>query len=128
MSARAEPEARRLQPHPRYRADRLRMILDLVGADSTAAVADLAETLGVSAATIRRDLSQLAQHGLVVRSHGGALRAELALRPNIRLVMTGGIARSASFELSGPVAERTIQEYNIDVAFVGVDGFDPVAG
>jgi DeoR family transcriptional regulator of aga operon len=54
--------------------------------------------------------------------------AELALRPNIRLVMTGGIARSASFELSGPVAERTIQEYNIDVAFVGVDGFDPVAG
>jgi DeoR family transcriptional regulator, aga operon transcriptional repressor len=196
MSARAEPEPRPLQSHPRYRADRLRRILDLVGADSTAAVADLAEALGVSAATIRRDLSQLAKHGLVVRSHGGALRAELAyelpiryrtttqvaekrriaalaaslvedgavvgltggtttmevgralatrqnmtvvtnalnigaelaLRPNIRLVMTGGIARSASFELSGPVAERTIQEYNIDAAFVGVDGFDSVAG
>jgi DeoR family transcriptional regulator of aga operon len=184
------------RPHPRYRADRLRSVLELVGADSTASVIDLAEALNVSTATVRRDLAQLAEQGLVARSHGGAIRvergyelpiryrattqapekkriaalaaglvgdgavvgvtggtttmevaralasrqnltvvtnalnigAELALRPNIRLVVTGGIARSASFELSGPVAERTFQEYNINIAFVGVDGIDPVAG
>lgn len=181
---------------PRYRVDRLRNILQLAGADSAVSVGELAEALGVSTATVRRDLAQLASQGLIMRSHGGAIRldrgyelpvhyrttsraaekkriaalaaslvddgavvgvtggtttmevtralatrrqltvvtnalniaAELALRPNIRLVVTGGIARSASFELCGPVAERTIHQYNIDIAFVGADGVDPFAG
>lgn len=181
---------------PRHRADRLRAMLSLLSTDSTAAVDDLAAALSVSSATVRRDLSQLASQGLVLRSHGGAVRvdrgyelpiryretsqaaekrriaamasglvadgavvgitggtttmeiaralanrqnltvvtnalnigAELALRPNVRLVVTGGIARPASFELSGPAAERTIQDYNLDISFVGVDGVHPTAG
>jgi DeoR family transcriptional regulator of aga operon len=199
MDAMEENSVARQRPqraHPQSRVDRLRSVLQLVGVDSTVSVGELAEALDVSTATVRRDLAQLASQGLIMRSHGGAIRvdrgyelpiryrvtsraaekkrvgalaaslvddgavigvtggtttmevtralatrqqltvvtnalnigAELALRPNIRLVMTGGIARSASFELSGPVAERTIHEYNIDVAFVGVDGVDPVAG
>jgi DeoR family transcriptional regulator, aga operon transcriptional repressor len=181
---------------PRHRVERLRAILNLIDTDSASAVDDIAAALSVSSSTVRRDLAQLASQGLVLRSHGGAVRvergyelpvryretsqaaekrrigqaaanlvgddavvglnggtttmeisralaarrrltvvtnalnigAEMALRPNIRLVMTGGIARSASFELSGPAAERAIQDYNIDIAFIGVDGVDPVAG
>lgn len=181
---------------PRHRVERMRAILNLIDTESTTAVDELAAALSVSSATVRRDLAQLAGQGLVLRSHGGAVRvdrgyelpiryrettqatekrrigqvaaglvqdgavvgftggtttmevsralatrpnltvvtnalnigAELALRPNIRLVVTGGIARSASFELSGPAAERTIQDYNIDLAFIGVDGVDRRSG
>lgn len=188
------PTAR--SPRPRHRVERLRAILSLIDTDSVSAVEDIAAALSVSSSTVRRDLAHLAAQGLVLRSHGGAVRvergyelpiryretsqanekrrigqaaaemvddqavvgltggtttmeisralagrrqltvvtnalnigAELALLPNIRLVMTGGIARSASFELSGPAAERTIQDYNIDIAFIGVDGVDPIAG
>ncbi|MGA2527789.1 MAG: DeoR/GlpR family DNA-binding transcription regulator [Acidimicrobiales bacterium] len=53
---------------------------------------------------------------------------ELARHRNIRLVLTGGVCRTASFELSGPIAESTLSGYNLDVAFVGVDGIDVDAG
>jgi DeoR family transcriptional regulator of aga operon len=53
---------------------------------------------------------------------------QLARHQNIRLVLTGGVCRTASFELSGPIAESTLSGYNLDVAFVGVDGIDIDAG
>ena len=43
-------------------------------------------------------------------------------------MLTGGVCRPASFELSGPIAESTLDGYNLDVAFVGVDGIDAIAG
>ncbi len=65
---------------------------------------------------------------LTVVTNALNIGAELAPRQNVRLVLTGGIARTASFELSGPIAERTIRDYNLDFAFVGVDGVDVGAG
>ena len=56
------------------------------------------------------------------------IAAELAVRPNVKLVVTGGVARSASYELVGPLAEATLRSINVDVAFVGVDGIDVRAG
>jgi DeoR family transcriptional regulator of aga operon len=53
---------------------------------------------------------------------------QLARHRNIRLILTGGVCRTASFELSGPIAESTLSGYNLDVAFVGVDGIDVDAG
>ena len=53
---------------------------------------------------------------------------ELARHRNIRLVLTGGVCRAASFELSGPIAENTLAGYHLDLAFVGVDGIDVEAG
>jgi DeoR family transcriptional regulator of aga operon len=47
---------------------------------------------------------------------------ELAVRPNIKLVSTGGLARSESYELVGPLAEQTLADLHVDAAFVGVDG------
>jgi DeoR/GlpR family transcriptional regulator of sugar metabolism len=44
-------------------------------------VEDLARTLGVSTATIRRDLSQLDRAGVLVRVHGGAYLSDVADGP-----------------------------------------------
>jgi DeoR family transcriptional regulator, aga operon transcriptional repressor len=54
------------------RAQRLVRILDLVGDRGSVPLADLCETLGVSPATARRDLTDLAEQGLELRTHGGA--------------------------------------------------------
>jgi DeoR family transcriptional regulator of aga operon len=54
--------------------ERRQQIVALVDHENSVTVADLSKRLGVSAATIRRDLIQLSQHGLIVRAHGGAAR------------------------------------------------------
>ncbi len=53
--------------------ERQNEILRRIKTQKTAAVADLAQELYVSEATIRRDLNELQSMGLIERSHGGAL-------------------------------------------------------
>jgi DeoR family transcriptional regulator of aga operon len=48
-------------------------ILDLVNERGEASLAELAETLGISPATARRDLADLADQRLVQRTHGGVV-------------------------------------------------------
>jgi DeoR/GlpR family transcriptional regulator of sugar metabolism len=48
------------------------MILEVLRAHGPAEVADLSRELGVSGATVRRDLAYLAKAGLLERVHGGA--------------------------------------------------------
>lgn len=170
-------------------SDRLDTILARLSEDGSVAVTGLARDLGVSMATIRRDLELLESQRLLSRTHGGAvshgvlyelplryrsghhaaekhriaeeaaarigdarvvgltggttttevarriagrtltvvtnalnIAAELAVRPNLKLVVTGGVARPESYELVGPLADATLDEVNIDVVFVGVDG------
>jgi DeoR family transcriptional regulator, aga operon transcriptional repressor len=162
----------------------------------TVGVAELCADLGVSAATIRRDLEQLERQRLLRRTHGGAvahgvsyelplrykgsrhheekrriaieaamriaegsaigltggttttevaravadragltvvtnalnIASELAVRPNVKLLVTGGVARSESYELVGPLAEATLAGLHLDVVFLGVDGIAPGEG
>ena len=54
-------------------AERRQEILERLGRDGKVVAARLVEELGVSEDTIRRDLRELAAHGLVQRVHGGAL-------------------------------------------------------
>ena len=55
--------------------DRDTRLVELLGADGQATVAQLAPALGVTASTIRRDLDRLAKQGRLVRTHGGATLA-----------------------------------------------------
>ncbi len=100
-----------------------------IAAYSSSLVAD-GEVVGITGGTTTMEVARAlaGRSELTVVTNALNVGAELALRRNIRLVLTGGVARSASFELSGPIAERTIRDYNLDVAFVGVDGVDAVAG
>src|SRR4029079_15406067 len=47
---------------------------------------------------------------------------ELAVRPNLKLVATGGGARGGTHQVVGPLAEATLEDINLDLALVGVDG------
>jgi DeoR family transcriptional regulator of aga operon len=49
---------------------------------------------------------------------------ELALRPNVKTVTTGGVLRTASYELVGPFAMAMLAEVSLDVVFLGVDAID----
>jgi DeoR family transcriptional regulator of aga operon len=177
-------------------ATRLRYILDRLSEQDSIDVEDLVGTLGVSAATVRRDLEKLHDQRLLERRHGGAvalsglyelplryrgslrseeklriaraaiehvhngttvaltggttttevsrmltlrndvtvvtnainIAAELAVRPNVRLIMSGGVARAASYELTGPLAEDVLGQLNVEIIFLGVDGITAAAG
>jgi len=178
-----------------HQAERLGLILEELSARGSVAVADLSERLGVSAATVRRDLEHLEDQHLLTRTHGGAvaqmvsyelplryksarrqeqkrrigqvaatrvhdgavigltggttttevareivdrqltvvtnalnIASELAIRPNIKLVVTGGIARPESYELVGPLADGTLADLHLDVAFIGADGVTATDG
>ncbi|WP_142003987.1 DeoR/GlpR family DNA-binding transcription regulator [Amycolatopsis cihanbeyliensis] len=53
---------------------------------------------------------------------------ELAVRAQLKLVLTGGVARPHSFELTGPLATRVLSEVSLDLLVLGVDAIDPRGG
>ena len=177
-------------------SERLGVILERLSANGSVSVAEIAASLDVSAATIRRDLRLLERQRLLGRTHGGAvpqgvlyelplryksarqpqeklriareaasrvadgwaigltggttttevaralverqeltivtnalnIASELAVRPNLKLVVTGGVARAQSYELVGPIAEASLEGLNLDMTFLAVDGISPRAG
>ena len=56
-------------------------ILEALTRDKTIRLSDLTEELGVTPVTLRRDLAQLENEGLLVRVHGGAVAVEQELAP-----------------------------------------------
>lgn len=56
------------------------------------------------------------------------IATELAVRQNLKLVTTGGVARPQSYELTGPLATGVLEQVILDVAILGVDGIDAEAG
>jgi DeoR/GlpR family transcriptional regulator of sugar metabolism len=61
-------------------------ILDSVLRTGRASVAELSQAFGVSEVTIRTDLQMLAEQGLLVRTHGGAIPAN-RLSPELSLAL-----------------------------------------
>jgi DeoR family transcriptional regulator of aga operon len=59
---------------------------------------------------------------LTVVTNALNIAAEIAVRPNLKLVVSGGVARPESYELVGPIAEASLQGLNLDVVFLAVDG------
>src|SRR5437660_11589943 len=56
--------------------ERRQKVLELVNEHGFIALSDLAKTLNTSESTIRRDLEYWHQHGLIKRTHGGAMFRE----------------------------------------------------
>ena len=65
---------------------------------------------------------------LTVVTNAINIAAELAVRPNVRLLVSGGVARAASYELVGPLADGVLEQLHVEVAFVGVDGITARTG
>lgn len=49
---------------------------------------------------------------------------ELTVRPHIKVVVTGGVARTQSYELIGPLAQGILNNLSLDIVFLGVDALD----
>jgi DeoR family transcriptional regulator of aga operon len=86
--------------------------------------------IALTGGTTTTEIGRLLAHGPEVSVVTNALNiaADLAIRPNIKLIVTGGVARGASYELVGPLADATLAKINIDVAFIGVNGIDAETG
>jgi DeoR family transcriptional regulator, aga operon transcriptional repressor len=100
------------------RADEKRRIADA----AAERVAD-AETVGLTGGTTTTEVARrLRGRPLTVVTNAVNIASELVVSEDIRLVVTGGIARPQSYELIGPLADRSLEGLNIDVAFLGIDG------
>jgi DeoR family transcriptional regulator of aga operon len=53
---------------------------------------------------------------------------ELTVRRRIKLIVTGGVSRLHSFELTGPLAYAALGQFDLDVAVLGVNALDPEWG
>lgn len=56
------------------------------------------------------------------------IASEMVLRPFIRCVCLGGIARPESYELAGPLAMVVLDQLWLDTLFLGVDALSEQAG
>lgn len=73
-----------LKLFPEERREQIRALLE---AEERVAVADLSDRFGVSQVTIRSDLDALASHGVLIRTHGGAItpnRTDMELSFDVR--------------------------------------------
>jgi DeoR family transcriptional regulator of aga operon len=68
------------------------------------------------------------QPRLTIVTNALNIASEIAVRPNLKLVVTGGVARAESYELVGPIAEASLEGLNLDMVFLSVDGISPDAG
>lgn len=64
------------------------------------------------------------QPALTVVTNAVNIAAELTVRHQIKIMVTGGVARPQSFELTGPYSEQVLNEVNIDIAILGVEALD----
>ncbi|MFG1876566.1 DeoR/GlpR family DNA-binding transcription regulator [Sphaerisporangium sp. NPDC049003] len=85
---------------------------------------------GTTTSEVARTLALRAEPGarLTVVTNALNIAAELTVRQNVKLVVTGGVARPQSYELIGPLASGVLEQVTLDIAFLGVDGIDAVAG
>jgi DeoR family transcriptional regulator, aga operon transcriptional repressor len=87
-------------------------------------------TVGLTGGTTTTEVARclLDHQDLTVVTNAINIASELVVRRNVRLVVTGGVARSQSYELVGPLAEASLSGLNLDVAFLGFDGASAQAG
>jgi DeoR family transcriptional regulator of aga operon len=65
---------------------------------------------------------------LTVVTNAINIAAQLVMRPQIKTVVTGGVVHSRSYELVGPYSDVVLEKITMDIAFIGVNGIDPVFG
>src|SRR5216683_7475559 len=96
----------------------------IVGLNGGTTTTEVARALAV-----RADLNTGAPSpGLTIVTNALNIATELAVRQHIKIVVTGGVARPQSYELTGPLATGVLEQVSLDVAILGVDAIDAVAG
>jgi DeoR family fructose operon transcriptional repressor len=63
---------------------------------------------------------------ITIASNSVPIAVELANR--VRLILTGGTVKESTLALVGPMAERSIEQMHVDIAFIGMNGVSSAAG
>ncbi|MGW2304554.1 DeoR/GlpR family DNA-binding transcription regulator [Streptomyces sp. NPDC001809] len=106
---------------------------EVVGLNGGTTTTEVARALALRFASGRADTAGtagLATSGpaLTVVTNALNIAGELAVRPQIKIVTTGGVARPQTYELVGPLTVGVLNEVVLDVVVLGVDGVDPGLG
>jgi DeoR family transcriptional regulator of aga operon len=56
------------------------------------------------------------------------IAAELASRPHVKVVLTGGVLNPRTYEAVGGLAEQVLRSLTLDIAFIGAAALHPVTG
>ncbi|RAJ39757.1 DeoR family transcriptional regulator [Kitasatospora sp. SolWspMP-SS2h] len=98
---------------------------EVVGLNGGTTTTEVARALAV-----RSDLAEHPEGGqsLTVVTNALNIANELTVRPQVKIVVTGGVARPQSYELIGPLAAQVLGELALDTAVLGVDGLDTEHG
>ncbi|QLY32188.1 DeoR/GlpR family DNA-binding transcription regulator [Nocardia huaxiensis] len=107
----AEHAAESIEPH---------CVVGMNGGTTTTAVA--------RALAGRTDLSGSGDEQLTIVTNALNIASELVLRPHLRTVCLGGTARRESYELYGPLAERSLAELRLDTLVLGVNAISAEGG
>lgn len=93
------------------------------------------QTVGFSGGTtctaIGAELGQredLREGGVTVVTNALNIAMQLAIVPQVRIVVTGGVIHARSYELIGPYSDLVLERISLDVAMLGVNGLDPEVG
>ncbi|MDH6118206.1 DeoR/GlpR family DNA-binding transcription regulator [Kitasatospora sp. GAS204B] len=98
---------------------------EVVGLNGGTTTTEVARALAV-----RPELTERAEAGhlLTVVTNALNIANELTVRPAVKIVVTGGVARPQSYELIGPLASTVLAELTLDVTVLGVDALDTGIG
>jgi DeoR family transcriptional regulator of aga operon len=72
--------------------------------------------------------AQALHNGVTVVTNALNIATELTVRPFIKIVVCGGVARPQSYELIGAMASETLGQLTPDLCFLGAKGLDPIGG
>ena len=113
----------------RYKSARQQQQKLRIAREAAARVAD-GWAIGLTGGTTTTEVARVLvdRRRLTVVTNALNIASELAVRPNLKLVVTGGVARPESYELVGPIAEASLEGLNLDVVFLSVDGISAQAG
>ncbi len=96
-------------------------VIGLCGGTTSTALAQVLST--------RADLMEASNRPtLTVVTNAINIAAQLVVRPNFKIMVTGGIVNPRSYELVGPYTDIILQKVALDFAFIGVNGIDPQVG
>ncbi|MFF3286995.1 DeoR/GlpR family DNA-binding transcription regulator [Streptomyces sp. NPDC003023] len=102
---------------------------DVVGLNGGTTTTEVARALALRAGGRRQESPDTpTSPSLTVVTNALNIASELAVRPQIKIVVTGGVARPQTYELVGPLTVGVLNEVVLDVAVLGVDGVDPQLG
>ena len=119
------PELRRVAAH----VARLLRPGAVVGLTGTVATRALSRAIGVRLEALAQPPAALTSSALLTVVTNDMVAAnELARRPGLKVVVTGGVLDGANQVLGGPLASLLLQGISLDTAVIAADAVDPDFG